>query len=59
MQTEMNTEMRELTSAELDAVNGGVVLIGLVLGALWVMSKLEPKGPLNDPVTRVFGPVPK
>jgi hypothetical protein len=24
MQTEMNTEMRELTSAELDAVNGGL-----------------------------------
>ena len=24
MQTEMNTEMRELTSAELDAVSGGL-----------------------------------
>jgi hypothetical protein len=51
----MNTEMRELTSAELDAVNGGVVLAALIVGALWVMSKLEPKG-LNDPGARVWIP---
>ena len=35
MQTEMNTEMRELTDNELDAVNGG--FLPLVIGGLAVV----------------------
>lgn len=40
MRTEMNTEMRELTDNELDAVNGGVIPLVLLSeneGLIWLI----------------------
>ena len=42
MQTEMNTEMRELTDNELDAVNGGFVPV--IIGALTAVGALAAVG---------------